>query len=108
MLGSSRYLANPMPSDAIGSFLRSCGDWSILQASISAQFSGPVQDALADVLLEKAGFLGVRAGRIGRQAFMNKLAKIWAGLPTCNGKIHYHGYAGNRATKTWACLARKC
>ncbi len=33
---------------------------------------------------------------------MNNLAEIWAGLPTTNGKSHYDGYAGNRATMSWA------
>jgi hypothetical protein len=33
---------------------------------------------------------------------MNNLAKIWAGLPNSTGKSHYHGYAGNQATMTWA------
>ncbi|WP_392338690.1 hypothetical protein [Loktanella salsilacus] len=67
-----------------------------------ARFSAEVQDALADVLLEEAGFREVQAGRIGRRTFMNNLAKIWAGLPNSTGKSHYHGYAGNQATMTWA------
>ncbi len=67
-----------------------------------ARFSPQVQDTLADVLLAEAGFDEVSAGRINRQTFMNNLAKIWAGLPTSNGQSHYHGYAGNRATMTWA------
>jgi hypothetical protein len=33
---------------------------------------------------------------------MNNMAKIWAGLPTSNGKSHYDGYAGNKAMVTWA------
>ena len=67
-----------------------------------ATFTPEVQDALADVLLAEAGFHEVQAGRIGRRTFMNNLAKIWAGLPTSSGQSHYHGYAGNRATMTWA------
>ena len=64
-------------------------------------FSPQVQDALADVLLMEAGLQDFREGRLPRHAFMNELAKIWAGLPTSNGKSHYHGYAGNKATITW-------
>ena len=74
----------------------------ILGLDTRTRFTPQVQDALADVLLAEAGFNEVRAGRIGRRTFMNNLAKIWAGLPTSTGQSHYHGYAGNRATMTWA------
>ena len=66
------------------------------------RFSPQVQDALADVLLAEAGYNEVQTGRIGRRTFMNNLSKIWAGLPNSTGKSHYHGYAGNRATMSWA------
>lgn len=65
-------------------------------------FSPRIQDRLADRLLEQAGLSAFRAGQIDRRQFMNNLAKIWAGLPNSTGRSHYHGYAGNRATMTWA------
>ena len=65
-------------------------------------FSPRVQDQLADVLLAEAGMHRFDRGLIGRHQFMNNLAKIWAGLPTSNGKSHYDGYAGNKASITWA------
>jgi len=65
-------------------------------------FSPRVQDQLADVLLAEAGIHRFDRGLIGRHQFMNNLAKIWAGLPTSNGKSHYDGYAGNKASMTWA------
>jgi muramidase (phage lysozyme) len=65
-------------------------------------FSPPVQDRLADELLLEAGLRAATAGEIGRHSFMENLAKIWAGLPTSNGKSYYHGYAGNKASMTWA------
>ena len=65
-------------------------------------FSPRVQDRLADVLLAEAGLHRFRRGELGRVAFMNNLAKIWAGLPNSSGKSHYDGYAGNKATMTWA------
>jgi len=68
----------------------------------SARFTPEVQDKLADVLLAEAGLGEVTAGRMGRHTFMNNLAKIWAGLPNSTGRSHYHGYAGNRASITWA------
>lgn len=67
-----------------------------------AVFSPAVQDRLADLLLAEAGFGAFAAGRIDRTRFMNNLAQIWAGLPNSSGKSHYHGFAGNRATMTWA------
>lgn len=67
-----------------------------------AAFSPAVQDALADRLLEEAGFSDLLAGRLERRGYMNNLARVWAGLPTSSGKSYYHGYAGNRATMSWA------
>lgn len=67
-----------------------------------ARFTPQVQDQLADVLLKEAGLHRFLAGELDRQAFMNNLAKIWAGLPNDTGKSHYHGFAGNKATMTWA------
>ena len=66
------------------------------------RFSPAVQDRLADVLLAEAGLQKFRAGSLSRTAFMNNLAKIWAGLPNSSGKSHYDGYAGNKASITWA------
>lgn len=65
-------------------------------------FSQQVQDRLADALLAEAGLNAMTTGKIGRHQFMNNLAKIWAGLPNSSGRSHYDGYAGNRATMTWA------
>ncbi|SFK12659.1 hypothetical protein [Celeribacter neptunius] len=65
-------------------------------------FTPAVQDRLADILLADAGIFELRAGEMTRHQFMNNLAKIWAGLPTSTGKSHYHGYAGNKATMSWA------
>jgi hypothetical protein len=69
---------------------------------LNERFSPAVQDKLADVLLADAGLHKFRAGALGRKAFMNNMAKIWAGLPTSSGKSHYDGYAGNKASVTWA------
>ncbi|MEM6372935.1 MAG: hypothetical protein AAF727_09175 [Pseudomonadota bacterium] len=73
-----------------------------LKIDPDTRFSPHVQDRLADLLLAEAGLHRFLAGELGRQAFMNNLAKIWAGLPNDTGKSHYHGYAGNKATMTWA------
>ncbi len=67
-----------------------------------AQFSPALQDRLADMLLNQAGLQDFLSGETGRVTFMNALARVWAGLPTSSGQSHYHGYAGNRASITWA------
>lgn len=66
--------------------------------SHSTRFSPKVQDQLAFLLLQDAGYDKVRAGKITKTRFMHNLARIWAGLPTKSGKSYYSGYAGNRAT----------
>lgn len=73
----------------------------ILGAQQNERFSPELQNALSDILLLEAGYNDIQSGRMSRHAFMNNLAKIWAGLPTTSGKSHYHGYAGNRASITW-------
>ena len=65
------------------------------------RFTPEVQDRLADVLLAEAGLNAFRAGQISRIAFMNNLAKVWAGFPNATGKSHYDGYAGNKASISW-------
>ena len=66
------------------------------------RFDPKTQDMLADVLLQEAGYHSFLTGRMSRHRFMNGLARIWAGLPTSNGRSYYHGHAGNRATISWA------
>lgn len=68
----------------------------------TTRFDPRLQDRLADVLLEQAGLSEFRNGRLPRHAFMNGIAKIWAGLPNSSGRSHYHGIAGNKAVVTWA------
>ncbi|MFW2589237.1 hypothetical protein [Sagittula sp. SSi028] len=69
---------------------------------LTTRFSPQVQDQLADILLEEAGLSAMRKGALSRKGFMNNVAKIWAGLPNSTGRSHYHGYAGNKATMSWA------
>ncbi|ETW13620.1 hypothetical protein ATO8_06306 [Roseivivax marinus] len=70
--------------------------------SPATMFTPAVQDRLGDRLLAEAGLAEAMTGRLPRRTFMHNLAKIWAGLPTANDRSHYHGYAGNAATMTWA------
>ncbi|WP_052249108.1 hypothetical protein [Leisingera sp. ANG-Vp] len=68
----------------------------------ATRFSRETQNRMAALLISDAGYQRVAAGRITRAAFMDNLARIWAGLPLASGKSAYHGYAGNRATITRA------
>jgi hypothetical protein len=79
----------------------------IAGASAEDRFSPEMQDRLADILLQEAGLDAFRSGTLSRHGFMNNLAKIWAGFPTSSGRSHYHGYAGNAATMTWARFDRE-
>jgi muramidase (phage lysozyme) len=70
--------------------------------SMHQRFDAEAQDRLADVLLAEAGLAHFRSGQLSRKDFMNNLAKIWAGFPNSTGKSHYDGYAGNKASMSWA------
>lgn len=74
---------------------------AMLGADLGEVFSPQMQNQLADILLVEAGFNTFSQGNMTRHAFMNNLAKIWAGLPNSSGKSHYDGFAGNHATMTW-------
>lgn len=73
----------------------------------NTRFTPQVQDRLANILLTEAGLNQLQAGRISRKAFMKNLAKIWAGFPLPNGRSYYHGYAGNKASMSWASFNRE-
>ena len=66
------------------------------------RFSERLQDRLANALLEDADLALFSTGRVTQTDFMNNLAQIWAGFPNSTGKSHYHGFAGNKATMSWA------
>jgi len=72
-----------------------------INASPQQRFTPGLQDRLADVLLAEAGYHEAKQGALPRRAFMNNLAKIWAGLPNETGRSHYDGYAGNKASMSW-------
>ncbi len=67
-----------------------------------ARFDPALQDRLANALLDQAGLPDFLAGRMDHRAFMNAIAKIWAGLPNSTGRSHYAGVAGNKAVLSWA------
>lgn len=69
------------------------------------RFSPELQDALATILLDEAGYGRFASGALEREAFMYNLARIWAGLPLPSGESYYENHAGNSATMTWARFA---
>ena len=71
-----------------------------------AVFSPALQDKLAGRLFVEAGYTDFLSGQLSRSAFMDELAKVWAGLPLASGLSAYDKYAGNRATVTRADYAR--
>jgi len=73
----------------------------------NTRFTPRVQDRLADILLAEAGLNQLQTGDINRKTFMKNLAKIWAGFPLPNGRSYYHGYAGNKASMSWASFNRE-
>lgn len=97
--------ATPGQNHAIGryQFIPKTLRWLVARAGLSlqARFSPQLQDQLAQMLLQDAGLQAFLAGELPRTAFMNNLARTWAGLPTQTGRSHYHGLAGNKATMSW-------
>jgi hypothetical protein len=68
----------------------------------STLFDRATQDRMAAALYRDAGIGDWLAGRLSAEAFMDNLARIWAGFPLGNGRSAFHGIAGNRATVTRA------
>ena len=71
-----------------------------------ATFDRTLQDRWANVLIEEAGYSAFLVGEITPDAFMDRLAQIWAGLPLGDGRSAYEGVAGNRATIRRSAYAR--
>lgn len=102
-------VATPSQFHAIGryQFIPDTLAWLVEREGIdgNARFSRALQDRLAKRLIENAGYAVFMEGRISADAFMDRLAQVWAGLPMRNGRSAYHGLAGNRAQITRAAYA---
>ena len=94
--------ATPGQNHAIGryQFIPATLRRVVIKAGIrsSQRFSEAVQDRLAMVLIQEAGFAPWKAQQLTDASFMDNLARIWAGFPLANGRSAHHGVAGNRAT----------
>ncbi|MDO6587804.1 hypothetical protein Q4543_20030 [Salipiger sp. 1_MG-2023] len=97
--------ATPNQPHAIGryQFIPATLRGLVRRAGVNPQqrFSPALQDHLANLLLEDAGFGAFTAGKMSHRSFMYNLAGIWAGLPLPSGRSRYEGYAGNRSTISW-------
>jgi hypothetical protein len=71
----------------------------------SARYTPALQDRMADHLMDAAGLPAFCNGTTSLAQFQNRLARIWAGLPTTAGRSHYEGYAGNTAHMTASKMA---
>ena len=66
----------------------------------SQLFSKELQDQLALRLLNDAGWTKFQSREMSISAFMDRIARVWAGFPLESGKSAYDGVAGNRAVIT--------
>jgi hypothetical protein len=71
------------------------------KVELSRVYDKSLQDQFALRLLKDAGWNKFEDGQMSLQAFMERVARVWAGFPLSNGKSAYDGVAGNRAVITW-------
>lgn len=63
----------------------------------STKFDEKTQDALATQTLRTIGLENWLAGKLDDSAFLNKIAKVWASVPTTSGSSYYQGVGSNTA-----------
>lgn len=66
--------------------------------ALETRFDEKIQDALANLLILDAGYIELKEGKKPLAAFMDDVARIWAGFPLASGLSAYNGTAGNKAT----------
>ena len=63
----------------------------------STKFDEKTQDALAIQTLRTIGLESWLAGKLDNGAFLNKVARVWASVPTTSGGSYYSGVGSNTA-----------
>jgi muramidase (phage lysozyme) len=63
----------------------------------STKFNEKTQDSLAIQTLRTIGLENWLDGKLDDGAFLNKVARIWAGIPTTSGGSYYTGVGSNKA-----------
>lgn len=95
-------------STAVGryQFLKGTLEDLVKQSGIptSTKFTPDVQDQLAGILVDKAGYQEFKEGKIGLEQFQSKLAGTWASLPKADGTSEYAGIAGNKVLTSASAL----
>lgn len=61
------------------------------------KFNEKTQDALAIQTLRTIGLEEWLAGKLNDGAFLNKVARVWASVPTTSGQSYYAGVGSNKA-----------
>lgn len=95
-------------STAVGryQFLKGTLEDLVRQSGIptSTKFTPDVQDQLAGLLVDRAGYQEFKDGKIGLEQFQSKLAGTWASLPKADGTSEYAGIAGNKVLTSASAL----
>lgn len=63
----------------------------------NTKFDEKTQDALAIQTLRTIGLEAWLAGKLDDGAFLNKIARVWASVPTTSGGSYYAGVGSNKA-----------
>jgi muramidase (phage lysozyme) len=104
----SGMIARGHASTAVGryQFLKGTLEDLVRQSGISTseKFTPEVQDQLAGILVDRAGYQKFKEGKIGLEQFQSKLAGTWASLPKADGTSDYTGIAGNKVLTSASAL----
>lgn len=97
--------AKGMESTAVGryQYIKSTLEGTIKQMGLnpeSTTFDEKTQDAIATQTLRTIGLDQWLDGKLDDSAFLNKVARVWAGIPTTGGTSAYQGVGSNKAGTT--------
>lgn len=95
------FVRSGKPCSAVGLYQIIRGTLKDLKSKLKLKgteiYDATFQDKLALALLKRRGLEGYLLGTITVDAFINEIAKEWAGLPNTSGKSHYDGHGLNSA-----------
>ena len=95
------FVSSGQPSSAVGRYQIIRGTLKGLKTNMKLNgtetFDAALQDKMAVELLKGRGLEAYLLGRVTMDAFIDEIAKEWAGLPNTSGKSHYDGDGLNSA-----------
>ncbi len=95
------FVRSGKPSSAVGRYQIIRGTLKDLKAKMrlngTETYDATLQDKMALALLNRRGLEGYLLRTITVDAFIDEIAKEWAGLPNTSGKSHYDGDGQNSA-----------